>query len=693
MNDDGREAPMAIPPRIAQSLQAAPAEALDASRTRRAFLAHMRHQLRTPINAMIGYSEMLLEDAADGGQEDFIPDLQRIHTASNQLLARVNDIFDPAELQAGQFSLDLDTFGANLQPALRTPVTAIVGYSEMLLEDAADRGREEFIPDLQKIHEAAQHFLVLINDTVNCPAQQAAAGDLEQQASEASSTIRAMVTADDPPVGAAGNTGQTDHGSLLVVDDNEINRDVLSRRLVQRGYRVAVAIGGCQALEMLITQPFDLVLLDIMIPGMSGFEVLTILRERHSAAELPVIMVTASEQSSDIVEALTLGANDYVTKPLDFPVVLARIRTQLSLKRAMQEIQRLAEQLELRNRFIRTTFGRYLTDDVVTSILDSPEGLKLGGEKRRVTILMADLRGFTSLSERLWPEQVVAILNRYLGTMVDIIMEYQGTIEEFIGDAIFVIFGAPLCMNDHAQRAVACAVAMQLAMATVNAQNRDESLPEVEMGVGVNTGEVVVGNIGSHKRAKYGLVGAHVNLTARIESYTVGGQILISEATRQAVASDITVAAQIAVEAKGIEQPITLYDVRGIGGEYNLFLPEREAMFLPLHAEIPLWYTVLEGKHVGGTVCTGAFVQLSVKGGEVRSEHPVSPLSDIKIRIIGTTGEEIAGDLYGKIVGTPTDRRASFAVRFTSIPPEVATFLHALSWRAASLDAQHHPGR
>jgi DNA-binding response OmpR family regulator len=147
-----------------------------------------------------------------------------------------------------------------------------------------------------------------------------------------------------------------------------------------RGYCVAVAADGRQALQMLLTQPFDLVLLDIMMPEMSGFEVLTILRERHSAAELPVIMATARDQSRDIVEALTLGANDYVTKPLDFPVVLARIRTQLSLKRAIQEIQRLAEQLELRNRFIRTTFGRYLTDEVVSSLLDSPEGLRLGGE-------------------------------------------------------------------------------------------------------------------------------------------------------------------------------------------------------------------------------------------------------------------------------------------------------------------------
>ena len=473
MNDDGRAPPMVTPPRTAQSPQAAPDEGLDASPTQRAFLAHMRHQLRTPINAMIGYSEMLLEDAADRGQEDFIPDLQRIHMASNQLLAHVNDIFDPARLEASPSGLNLHTFDANLQPVLLTPVTAIIGYSEMLLEDAADRGQEDFIPDLQRICDAAQHFLVLIKDTANCPALQAEAGDPNHQAPAASSTSRGVETAIRLPLKGVGDAVQTDHGSLLVVDDNEINRDVLSRRLVQRGYHVAVAADGRQALEMLMTQPFDLVLLDIMMPGMSGFEVLTILREAHSAAELPVIMATASDQSRDIVAAMTLGANDYVTKPLDFPVVLARIRTQLSLKRAIQEIQRLAEQLELRNRFIRTTFGRYLTDEVVTSLLDSPEGLKLGGEKRQVTILMADLRGFTSLSGRLGPEQVVAILNRYLGTMADIIMEYQGTIDEFIGDAIFVIFGAPLWMNDHAQRAVACAVAMQLAMATVNAQNRD----------------------------------------------------------------------------------------------------------------------------------------------------------------------------------------------------------------------------
>jgi adenylate cyclase len=190
---------------------------------------------------------------------------------------------------------------------------------------------------------------------------------------------------------------------------------------------------------------------------------------------------------------------------------------------AYRALEQMAKELQLHNRFIRKTFGRYLTDDVVKSLLESPEGLKLGGERRKVTLMMTDLRGFTSMSGRLAPEQVVAMLNRYLGTMVEVIQEYQGTIDEFIGDAIFTLFGAPVQRDDDAERAVACAMAMQLALAGVNAQNRAAGLPEVEMGIGIHTGEVVVGNIGSDRRTKYGVVGSHVNLTARIESYTVGG--------------------------------------------------------------------------------------------------------------------------------------------------------------------------
>lgn len=361
-----------------------------------------------------------------------------------------------------------------------------------------------------------------------------------------------------------------------------------------------------------------------------------------------------------------------------------------NLNRMNDELNQLYQQRELHIRFIRQTFGRYLSDDVVTGLLDSPAGLEIGGEKRKVTLSMSDLRGFTTLSERLQPEAVVSILNRHLGTMAEIILRYQGTIDEFIGDAIFVIFGAPIARDDDAQRAVACAVEMQLAMAAVNAHNRRDGLPEVEMGIGIHTGEVVVGNIGSDKRAKYGVVGRHVNLTSRIESCTVGGQILISEATLREVEGLVTVGGHMQVTAKGIEAPLRLYEVHGIGGSYNLSLPIPEDTLVLLPAALPIRYSVVEGKQLHDTALAGSLVKVSSRGGEIRSAHVMTPLSDIKIQLTDGHGHDVPGSLYGKVLTYRNSPCTSFRVRFTSVAPEAAPFLQRLiaSCRAGKMSKQ-----
>ena len=161
-----------------------------------------------------------------------------------------------------------------------------------------------------------------------------------------------------------------------------------------------------------------------------------------------------------------------------------------------QKVQERTAQLKQKNELICKLFGRYLSDEVVANLLSSPEGLKLGGQRRNITILISDLRGFTATSERKSPEEVVEILNFYLGCMADVISQYQGTIIEFMGDGILVLFGAPTAREDDAVRSVACACAMQLAMGEVNAKMKELGLPQLEMGIGLNTGEVVVGNIG-----------------------------------------------------------------------------------------------------------------------------------------------------------------------------------------------------
>ncbi len=470
---------------------------------------------------------------------------------------------------------------------------------------------------------------------------------------------------------------------LLVVDDTEEIRKLLELRLGARGFDITTAEDGLVALRHVAEEPFDAVLLDLMMPGLSGLDVLRSVRERFSPSALPVIMATARSSAREIIEALELGANDYVTKPFDFPVVMARLEAQLALKREREETRRLAQDLEVRNRFIQATFGRYLSDDVVRALLSSPEGLLLGGEQRKVTILMSDLRGFTALSEDLRPEQVVRLLNSYLGVMADVIFAQGGMIDEFVGDAILAIFGAPLSRPDDARRAVACAVSMQLALGELNRGNEEQGLPRLEMGLAVHTGEVVVGNIGSERRAKYGVVGPPVNASSRIESFAVGGQILISEAARREAGPDVRVGEKLLIEAKGTRDPIVAYDLQGIGGEYGLFLPTEQDRPVRLDPPLPVRYRFLEGKFLEGESLDGVFVELGMRGAALRTGRRLRPLSTLRFELAGPRGAVL--EIYAKVVEVREGSDELYTVRFTSVPALLEAGLRELlASRAAS---------
>jgi adenylate cyclase len=562
---------------------------------------------------------------------------------------------------------------------LRTPVNQILGYAELLQEEMEDRGITDVIPDLVKIQTAAKNQIELINKILAPPDAAAPPPPSAPRtlSSEQPTVYESPVDPETPrPVREDDvPTAPSFAGSpVLVVDDNEMNRDMLSRRLESRGYLVTVAEDGHRALVLVDEHRFDTVILDVMMPGISGLEVLRKIRETRSMSDLPVIMATARDQSEDIVEALRLGANDYVTKPLDFQVVLARLSTQLALKRQKDEIRRLAENLEVRNQFIRNTFGRYLSDEVVQSLLETPEGLKLGGEMKRVTILMSDLRGFTQFSERLGPSQVMYMLNRYLGSMAEIILRYNGTIDEFIGDAILAIFGAPVSRPDDAHRALCCAISMQQAMDVVNEMNENDGLPRLEMGIAVHTGDVVVGNIGSDRRAKYGVVGPPVNITGRIESYTVGGQVLVSGETLAAAGDKPLVGERMEILAKGANAPIAVFPLRGLP-EADLMLPEHkdELIVLPSPVAVRCWK--LEGKHVGGDVFDGVLLELSRSEAVLRSTGDIETLSNLKLRLLHADGTERHGDIYVKVLETEAGRAL---LHFTAVPPDISAELGKL---------------
>ena len=571
---------------------------------------------------------------------------------------------------------DNNASAKNLRHELCTPINQIIGYGEMLEEEVSADGHHQYVDDLKKIGIAARNLLSSIDALVldGNGAGQAKAENAEEKRPDVPATkVRSGEYV--APAGSGEHDEPEGPARVLVVDDIELNRSMLSRRLERRGFEVELAEGGQEALEMIRERTYDIVLLDIMMPEVSGYDVLEEVRKDKTPLELPIIMATAKDQGEDVVSAFKLGANDYITKPIDFPVALARIETQLSRKRATEQSKRLMVELERHNQFIRKTFGRYLSKEVVETLLASPDGLALGGEKRTITILMSDLRGFSALSEKLEPEQVVTMLNGYLGKMADIVTQHNGTIDEFIGDAILAIFGAPVKREDDVDRALACALQMQLAMDEVNEANREIGFPDLEMGIALNTGECVVGNIGSQQRAKYGVVGSQVNLTGRIESYTVGGQILISLGTSEAAETELILGDELKLGAKGFKEPVTVYELTGMKGTYDLALPTRSEELRKLLREIPVHLAVLDGKHVKEDDVPGKFLSLSMDEAIISCEKELTKLANLRLRCTGLNRVIIPGDLYVKVTDVAD---GTYTLRFTSVPEEIKSYLRSI---------------
>jgi adenylate cyclase len=332
---------------------------------------------------------------------------------------------------------------------------------------------------------------------------------------------------------------------------------------------------------------------------------------------------------------------------------------------------------------LRKTLGRYLTKDVVSSLLENPDGLTLTGERRKVTTLISDIRGFTSLSERYPAEQIVQMLNLYLAIMTKVIQQYGGTINDLTGDGIIVFFGAPLSRSRDTECAVACALAMQQAMTAVNEQNQKLGFPTLAMGIGLNTGEVVVGNIGSENYLKYTAIGSHVNLAARVESFTVGGQVLITASTLDDVRSIAQITGELEAQMKGVAKPVRLYEVSGIAGEYNIVLDRHDTeAIIEMPQPVQLQYGILAGKHLSDETFTGELIALSNQGAEIRSSPQPKPLSNLKIELammaVADTNSPIVHEIYAKVIHKPGREASTFWVQFTMIAPELVARLEAM---------------
>ena len=332
--------------------------------------------------------------------------------------------------------------------------------------------------------------------------------------------------------------------------------------------------------------------------------------------------------------------------------------------KAMKEIEALNRKLNGRNKLLEKTFGRYLSDEIVNELIKSPDALEMGGKKRLITVLMSDLRGFTALCEHIDAEILILMLNHYLGEMIELIEKFGGTLIEIEGDGILAVFGALGNDPDHAEHAVAAALSMQSRLPAINAWNEERGYPSLQMGIGINSGDVVVGNFGSEKRTRFNVIGSSVNLCGRIESYTVDGQVLISPYTKALIKAPLTISGTLAVNPKGVENTIELYQITAIGAPYDVVGREEETELSYLEVPIPICFFKLDGKHVSDQPCFGGITAVAQNGALLSTESALSVYDNVRINA--------GGKLLGKVI---EEKDGGFLVRYTSIPVGYASWI------------------
>jgi adenylate cyclase len=366
--------------------------------------------------------------------------------------------------------------------------------------------------------------------------------------------------------------------------------------------------------------------------------------------------------------------SDYGAEDFDLPEETPKeIKGIVSTRRQMLNtiLKVSKERLQLAD-FIRDTFGRYLSRKVVDEIIENPAGRKIGGRRETVTVLMSDLRGFTGMSEAMDAEEVVRILNRYLGCMSEIILAYDGTIDEFMGDGILAVFGVPEKHSDDAARGVACALEMQNALPELNNEMVAEGHPALEMGIALNSGAVIVGNIGSRARTKYGIVGAVVNRTARIESNAVGGDVLIGEETYRLVEGLVETDPPRSVMMKGLKSPLVYYNVSAIGEPYHVAVKPRAAHRKGVEIHLPFHYWELDGKSIVGEPSHGETVMFKENLITAVVDRALEAMTDIKLIFDFCQAAHCFEDVYAKVMPTEdtTVNSGALDLRITSMNQE-----------------------
>ena len=337
-------------------------------------------------------------------------------------------------------------------------------------------------------------------------------------------------------------------GHLLVVDDNKVNRILLSRGLEGDGHKVETAENGRQALERLRADSFDLVLLDIEMPELNGYQVLETCLQDPGLRDIPIIMTSSLDEIDSVVKCVELGAEDYLNKPVNPILLRARVNASLEKKRLRDEQRKLLH-----------TFA---TKEVADELLRT--GFSLSGKYVDASILFADIRSYTTYAEKEDPAEIIELLNDYFALMFDAVYSYHGTVNQMAGDGFMAIFGAPIHREDRCEQAVRAALEMIELLDGFNIEQAARNKVQIKIGIGIASGRVIAGYTGTQHRATYTCVGDTVNLAARIQNHTKEAQhpILIDQYTQEGLPANIETQSLGSVVFKGKQQPINIFAVK-----------------------------------------------------------------------------------------------------------------------------------
>jgi len=502
------------------------------------FSTNLRHELRTPLNHIIGYCEMLIEQAQDEGLEVFIADLDRIHSAGKRLLGVIDDLCDPVA------SRKMDE--GMMHHEVRTPLDQVIGYAEMLQEQAEELGRDSFISDFQKVHTAGRHLLNLIID--NFPSTQLDSG---QTGNEVITFTRHQALAKESPA-QQGEIVQsiTENASLLVVDDNELNRDMLTRRLERLGYKVSCAENGSEALKKIRTESFDLLLLDIIMPVTDGFEVLGQLKAEPILRDIPVIVLSATGQLDHVVKCIQRGAKDYLAKPFNPVLLQARIGSCLERKRLRDQensyLRQIQEEKERADELLHVILPREIAAELKITHAVKPRRFE------KVGILFCDVVGFTAYSDQHRPEEILSHLQTLVEAFEQLCVQHNLEKIKTIGDCFMATAGLLAPLENPALDCVKCGLEMVTAV---------RSLPACwNVRVGVHVGPVIAGVVGRRKY-QYDIWGDAVNTASRMQGAASPGSVCVNKETWDLIAEHCRgrPLGRIKVKGKG-EQELFLVD-------------------------------------------------------------------------------------------------------------------------------------